>query len=67
MAANVLRTGAAATAPVTAGGASAPAVELVIVDGLPPGTDGVLGLSFLWLFPVIALDDGVAVTDQPPP
>lgn len=66
VAANVLRTGAAATAPVTAGGASAPAVELVIVDGLPAGTDGVLGLSFLWLFPAIALEDGVAVTDQPP-
>lgn len=67
VAANVLRTGAAATAAVTVGGASAPAVELVIVDGLPAGTDGVLGLSFLWLFPTIALEDGVAVSDLPAP
>ena len=67
VAANVLRTGVPATAAVTVGGASAPAVELVIVDGLPAGTDGVLGLSFLWLFPSISFEDGVAVTDQPAP
>ena len=58
---NVLRTGTLAAAGMAVGDARAKEVEVVIVDGLPPGVDGYLGLSFLWKFAVIDLSDGVRI------
>lgn len=68
---NVLRTGVPATVALAAGDPAHPAtvaaVEVAIVDGLPAGVDGVLGLSFLWAFPDVDLSGGVIVSDAPPP
>jgi hypothetical protein len=47
-----LGTGTASTADLVVGGASAPAVPVVLVDSLPDGIDAVVGLSFLWRFHV---------------
>lgn len=53
-----IRPGVAATAAITTGKASAPGVEVAIVPELPDGLDGVLGLSYLWLFELERRDDG---------
>jgi predicted aspartyl protease len=53
-----IRSGAAATADVALGDAKAPAVDLAIVDVLPDGLDGVIGLSLLWRFDLERRDDG---------
>ncbi|MBK9036266.1 MAG: clan AA aspartic protease [Myxococcales bacterium] len=63
---NVLRSGALGAAALQVGDARASAVEVVVVDGLPPGVDGYLGLSFLWKFAEIDLTDGVRVTAAAP-
>jgi hypothetical protein len=49
--------GAASTADVFAGAASALEVPVAIVDKLPEGIDAVVGLSFLWRFEVKADGD----------
>lgn len=64
VAGNVVRTGPLATVAVTVGAASAAEVEVLIADKLPDGVDGYLGLSFLWRFATLELDDGVAVSDE---
>ncbi|MEZ4403721.1 MAG: retropepsin-like aspartic protease [Kofleriaceae bacterium] len=58
---NVVRTGPLATAALAVGEAQAPAVEVMVVDGLPDGVDGYLGLSFLWAFAPLELGDGIAL------
>ncbi len=66
IAVGAIRKGAPATATLVLGGATAPETELVIADGLPPGVDGVIGLSALWKFnPVIDEDTGVMTLDGP--
>jgi len=50
IAVGAVRTGPQATADLVVGGATAPATELVVVDGLPEGIDGVIGLSLMWKF-----------------
>ncbi len=57
IAVGAIRSGAPATATLAIGGASAPETELVVADGLPPGIDGVLGLSALWKFTLTLRDD----------
>jgi hypothetical protein len=66
IAVGAVRTGAPATATLTIGTATAPETELAIADGLPPGIDGVLGLSALWKFHV-RYDDksGAMILDGP--
>lgn len=53
-----IRPGAPATARLGVGEASAPAVDVVLVDELPAELDGVLCLSFLWRFDLERRDDG---------
>jgi len=47
---------------VAVGGAATTNVDALIVDELPAGVDGTLGLSFLWHFDWTWADDGVRVT-----
>ena len=61
VAGNVLRSGTLVTTAVAVGEARAAAVEVMIVDGLPAGVDGYLGLSFLWTFGTIGVVGGVSV------
>jgi hypothetical protein len=64
---NVLRSGVLATAPlVVVGAARAAQVEVAIVDDLPAGVDGYLGLSFLWKFAFITIGDDVTVAESMP-
>lgn len=56
-----VRTGGSAVAAIAIGGASAPAVEVVVVDGLPPEVDGVIGLSYLWAFDQVFGDGTLAL------
>lgn len=58
-----IRPGLLATAPLATGHASAPAVEVAIVPELPDQLDGVLGLSYLWLFEISRRDDGGLTLD----
>lgn len=68
IAVGAIRSGAPATATLTLGGATAPETELIIADGLPPGIDGVLGLSALWKFAWVFRDrDGGLDLDGPAP
>lgn len=54
--------GVPGAASIAIGGASAPGVEVVVVDGLPADLDGVIGLSFVWQFELVDGDeDGVAL------
>ena len=53
-----IRPGAAATAGLAVGDATAPLVDVVLVDELPAELDGVLCLSFLWRFELERRDDG---------
>ncbi len=62
-----VRSGSPATAAIAVGAARAPAVEAVVVDGLPPDLDGVLGLSFLWAFEQTIVEDGLALSDGTAP
>jgi aspartyl protease family protein len=51
---------------IAAAGASAANVDVLISDQLPPGEDGVLGVSFLWHFDV-ATEGAVVVLTPPRP
>lgn len=53
--------GAPTSAEIKIGPAAAAAVEVVLVDGLPPDVDGILGLSFLWRFEQVIADDAVTL------
>lgn len=64
IAVGTIRKGAPATATLAIGGATAPETELLIVDGLPPDVDGVIGLSALWKFAIRYRDtDGAMILD----
>jgi tetratricopeptide (TPR) repeat protein len=66
IAAGAIRTGTPAVATLVIGGATAPATELVIADGLPSGVDGVIGLSALWKFNLVEDEDtGALELDGP--
>lgn len=52
-----IHAGAPATVDIAVGKASAPKVEVAIVDDLPD-VDGVIGLSFLWRFDLERREDG---------
>ncbi len=68
IAVGAIRKGAPATATLVIGGATAPETELLIGDGLPPGVDGVLGISALWKFSLTLRDDDGGLTlDGPAP
>lgn len=62
-----VQSGPAASARFAIDRAQAAAVEVVIVDGLPPDLDGVLGLSFLWLFERTETDTGLELVGRTPP
>jgi hypothetical protein len=62
-----VRTGAPATANLNIGTAVAPETEVLIADGLPPGVDGVLGLSALWKFKISYRDTDGAMILEPLP
>jgi hypothetical protein len=62
IAVGAIRKGAPAAATIVIGGATAPETELVIADGLPPGVDGVLGLSAMWKFNLVLDEDTGTIT-----
>ncbi|MBZ0234174.1 MAG: aspartyl protease family protein [Deltaproteobacteria bacterium] len=68
IAVGAIRKGAPAVATLVLGKATAPETELVIAEGLPPGVDGVIGLSALWKFSLVVDEDsGVMTLDGPAP
>ena len=61
VAANVLKAGTLTTAALVVGPTSADDVDVLVVDALPTGVDGVLGLSYLWRFQGLELGDAITV------
>lgn len=58
LAVGAIRSGPLASADLAIGGARATAIDVAIVDALPDGLDGVLGLSLLWRFDLETGDYG---------
>ena len=65
IAAGKIRSGLPAAVTLAIGKAVGPDTEVVIVDDLPAGIDGVVGLSFLWKFELTRRDDdgGLSLSD----
>jgi hypothetical protein len=58
IAAGAIRSGRLATTTMTiGGGAVAPDTEVAIVDALPDGLDGVLGISAMWKFELVRREE----------